>query len=465
MGWWDDVVEDSGLGRDGYFTNFVEDTVPFGGWITAPIQAAAGHPDYALAAADKGLGTGVNFAVNAGMAAATAGTGGVAGAVLFGALGGAVGTMAQDITESLVMNAFEQSSDLNDLTKSTAFDGIYDIGKIHSSSDAWKFAGHVALDGALGAVTGAIGGGVGYKAAGVGEAQAGLAEATTELKDATAAAEEAAAEDAAMQHNPLAAFADGADPSPSAANGLNEAAGPGLNEAAVETPQPQAPRNSLAGAEDARDGAPLPDYPPGVWDVGSEASLPGESALNDEFSEVDRAEQSALDAKTVLDHRELRAFGWDQAVNTGLGIPQNIADDKLNEARGLNTAGGDVEYIHDDRVPLRVGEDPSPHPTTASELDNAVGPGFVPAAMTSSAPEASTPFDTHVAAADSVESQAASLFDNVLPTGSTDTAAPVDPTSATAVLDFTGGTDAADPTGLPSDPYSATGVNPDDQDA
>jgi hypothetical protein len=76
------VVDKVGLGKDGILTQFVQNWVPGGGFVTAAFHAASGHEDYAQYAAVKGLST----SVNAGISAVGA-LGGPAGMVLAGGLG------------------------------------------------------------------------------------------------------------------------------------------------------------------------------------------------------------------------------------------------------------------------------------------------------------------------------------------------------------------------------------------
>lgn len=75
---------EQGVTKDGAITNFVQDYVPAGGFVTAIAHAAAGNEEYAQYAAVKGVSTTVVTA------AAVAGSlGGPAGAILAGGLAGA----------------------------------------------------------------------------------------------------------------------------------------------------------------------------------------------------------------------------------------------------------------------------------------------------------------------------------------------------------------------------------------
>ncbi len=75
---------DHSFDKDGWMTEFVQDNVPLGGFVTAIVHSAAGHNDYAELAAVKGLSTTVEFAVST---AATF----VAGPIAGGAISGFVG--------------------------------------------------------------------------------------------------------------------------------------------------------------------------------------------------------------------------------------------------------------------------------------------------------------------------------------------------------------------------------------
>lgn len=78
-----ETLRDS-VSKDGALTNFVQDYVPAGGFVTAIFHAAAGNEEYAQYAAVKGLSTTVVTG-----AAVVGSLGGPAGAVLAGGLAGA----------------------------------------------------------------------------------------------------------------------------------------------------------------------------------------------------------------------------------------------------------------------------------------------------------------------------------------------------------------------------------------
>ncbi|MEQ1874256.1 MAG: hypothetical protein ABL953_11065 [Ilumatobacteraceae bacterium] len=75
---------EQGVTKDGAITNFVQDYVPAGGFITAIAHAAAGNEEYAQYAAVKGVSTTVVT-----VAAVAGSLGGPAGAILAGGLAGA----------------------------------------------------------------------------------------------------------------------------------------------------------------------------------------------------------------------------------------------------------------------------------------------------------------------------------------------------------------------------------------
>lgn len=75
---------EQGVSKDGAITNFVQDYVPAGGFITAIAHAAAGNDEYAQYAAVKGVSTTLVT-----VAAVAGSLGGPAGAILAGGLAGA----------------------------------------------------------------------------------------------------------------------------------------------------------------------------------------------------------------------------------------------------------------------------------------------------------------------------------------------------------------------------------------
>ena len=92
-----DAIDDA-FSKDGIFTQFVEDYVPGGGFVTAIVHAAAGNEEHAQAAALKGVTTTISTAgaIAGGM------VGGPMGAAAGGMLGAAAANLFEDAAHDLV---------------------------------------------------------------------------------------------------------------------------------------------------------------------------------------------------------------------------------------------------------------------------------------------------------------------------------------------------------------------------
>ena len=94
------------VSKDGVFTNFVQDYVPGGGFVTAAVHAAAGNTDYAEYAAVKGVSTTITTA------ASVAGSlGGPAGAALAGAAGAGVANVWESSMRGTLQSSVKNKID------------------------------------------------------------------------------------------------------------------------------------------------------------------------------------------------------------------------------------------------------------------------------------------------------------------------------------------------------------------
>lgn len=136
-----EVTDALGMGKDGWFTNFVQDYIPGGGAITAMFHSAAGHNDYAEYAAMRGLST----LLQAG--AAVAGTllaGPAGGALLRAGLAIGMGALAGGMA-----NLWE--SGMKEYLRASVKDKIADFSWENLGRDIGFGAGGAALGSGLGA--------------------------------------------------------------------------------------------------------------------------------------------------------------------------------------------------------------------------------------------------------------------------------------------------------------------------
>jgi hypothetical protein len=136
-----EVADAIGMGKDGWFTNFVQDYIPGGGAFTAIFHSAAGHNDYAEYAAMRGLST----LIQAG--AAVAGTllaGPAGGALLRAGLAIGMGALAGGIS-----NLWE--SGMKEYLRASVKDKIADFSWENLARDIGIGAGAAALGSGLGA--------------------------------------------------------------------------------------------------------------------------------------------------------------------------------------------------------------------------------------------------------------------------------------------------------------------------
>lgn len=132
------TIEDA-FSKDGYFTRFVEENVPGGGYVTAIAHAAAGNDDHAVAALLKGGATGMETLLTVGGGL----VGGPAGAAAGGALGAGARNLFEGAMHDLVPDEMQdrfRETDFASLATDMAFGAAFGVTGVQTSSRLTKAA-------------------------------------------------------------------------------------------------------------------------------------------------------------------------------------------------------------------------------------------------------------------------------------------------------------------------------------